>query len=129
MTPSNAQKALDALNKIDFHPRSVDDGHYDAGYDYEDAGKFISEHIDYFRTLLQRELSGGWNTNMEEAPRDGSTVWVWWKNESWKGYWTSEKFSTGENVWMVYVGENTVKAANPTAWQPLPPPPKDEKKI
>lgn len=48
MTQSNnpaRQAALDALAKVDYHPRSIDDGHYDAGYDQEQAGEFLDKHI------------------------------------------------------------------------------------
>lgn len=45
ITDEKRNAALDDLSKIDYHPYSPDDGHYDAGFDYEQSGAFMDKHI------------------------------------------------------------------------------------
>lgn len=54
-SPTDAQRqaALEDLAKVDYHPRSVDDGHYDAGFDQEQAGDFLDKHIRTVYAALQ----------------------------------------------------------------------------
>lgn len=60
----------------------------------------------------------GWR-DISSAPKDGTKVLLWYQGRHWIGYCTEEKFNNGQNVWMVYCGENTVKAASPSHWKPL----------
>lgn len=52
-TDAQRRAALEDLAKVDYHPRSVDDGHYDAGFDQEQAGDFLDKHINTVYAALQ----------------------------------------------------------------------------
>lgn len=53
ITDEQRRAALEAMNEIDYHPYSPDDGHYDAGWDIEQSADFVTKHYQTIRTLLQ----------------------------------------------------------------------------
>jgi hypothetical protein len=135
MTPSNAQQALDALNDAENNLLRMSLGYHVDGtlpMNYTEwVGHCLKTHLPAIRQALQRELSGGWNTNMEEAPRDGTDfigrkgifVFLTSYDEEENIFYTVNQFYERSNY-----AERTGKAVwEPECWQHLPPP-KDEKK-
>lgn len=67
-----------------------------------------------------------WNTNMDEAPRDGTRLLVLVAGEVDIASWDDDRYAKRprpfwfrRGAW----GRNDMRTITPTAWMPLPPPP------
>lgn len=73
-----------------------------------------SDNLKTIRQVLEEKLNGGWNYNIDEAPRDGDVLVMYGEGvrvaykSRWDGMWTSEY-------------GHALK--QPMAWMPLPQPP------
>lgn len=71
--------------------------------------------------------TGGWNSDMEKAPRDGThIICIDGDGSVFRAAWDTE--FPGEGFWLSWCGQPVVYPPEPTAWMPLilPEPPPGE---
>lgn len=108
MTPPDARAALDALNRV-LNYCCFDD------QDFENT----KEDRELIRAALTQMIDGGWNSDMDAAPRDWSDLLLFVpqseeNNDVMQGYYSC--WDGGKDCWMSFRNEKI----SPTHWQPLP---------
>lgn len=75
----------------------------------------LSAELDTVRKLAR------WNTNMEEALKDGTPLLLWWSGKKPKaavGVWDKD--------WIAWLTQPSRFTWHPTAWMPIPAPPEQQ---
>lgn len=70
---------------------------------------------------ISHELTGGWNRDMDAAPKDGTWVLLWWPewhHQPMRGYWSKGGYWNAHPA-MAPLADGR----GPLAWMPMPLPP------